>query len=78
MAYMDMDSVRDFFQMAHGGPIPAGYMMEDFCASGSLRDAFDVSGLTSDDFTILANVAQGTGALATQVGELMEERVKTY
>jgi len=76
--YMDMDSVRDFFQMAHGGPIPAGYMMEDFCASGSLRDAFDVSGLTSDDFTILANVAQGTGALATQVGELMEERVKTY
>lgn len=76
--YMDMDSVRDFFQMAHGAPIPTGYMMEDFCASGSLRDAFDVTGLTSDDFTILANVAQGTGALATQIGELMEERVKTY
>lgn len=76
--YMDMDSVREFFQTAHGAPIFPGYLMEDFCASGSLRDAFDVSGLTSDDFTILATVQQGTGALATQIGELIEERVKTY
>jgi hypothetical protein len=76
--YMDMDSVRDFFQTAHGGPIPTGYLMEDFCVSGSLRDAFDVSGLTSDDLVIQASVAQGTGALATQIGELVEERVKTY
>lgn len=76
--YMDTDSVRDFFQMSHGAPIWPGYLMEDFCASGTLRDAFDVSGLTSDDFTIQAAVQQGTGALATQIGELMEERVKTY
>lgn len=76
--YMDMDSVREFFQMSHGAPIFTGYNMEDFCASGSLRDAFDVSGLTSDDFTILATVQQGTGALATQIGELIEERVKVY
>lgn len=76
--YMDMDTVRDFHQLAHGAPLYPGYMMEDFCLSGSLRDAFDVTGLTSDDFTILANVAQGTGALATQIGEINEERVKTY
>lgn len=76
--YMDTDGPKDFFQMAHGAPIFTGYMMEDFCVGGSLRDAFDVSGLTSDDFTILANVQQGTGALATQIGELIEERVKTY
>lgn len=75
--YMDTQSVKDFFQLAHNAPIFHGYLMEDFCVSGSLRDAFDVSGLTSDDFTILANVQQGTGALATQIGELLEERVKT-
>lgn len=73
--YKDMDSVRDFFQMVHGAPMYKGYMMEDFCASGSLRDAFDTTGLTSDDFTILASIAQGTGALGTQIGELIEERV---
>lgn len=75
--YKDMDSVRDFFQMVHGAPIFKGYMMEDFCASGSLRDAFDTTGLTADDFSIQASVAQGTGALATQIGELIEERVQT-
>lgn len=75
--YKDMDSVRDFFQFAHGAPIFKGYLMEDFCASGTLRDAFDVSGLTNDDFTILASIQQGTGALATQIGELIEERVQS-
>jgi len=75
--YEDMDSVRDFFQMAHGGPVPTGYFMEDFCVSGSLRDAFDVTGLTNDDLVIMASVAKGTGAVATQIGELIEERVRT-
>lgn len=75
--YMDAFGPKDFHQAARGVTIPKGYLMEDFCVSGSLRDALDTHGLGQNDLTIRANVQQGTGALATQLMQLLEERVLT-
>lgn len=71
--YQDVVTAKAFAQDLKQSAIPAGYFLEDFCAAGSLFDAVDTNALTSDDLTILANVI---GAAATNIAELLEERVR--
>lgn len=71
--YLDRHTAKDFAQQAHEAITPPGYFLEDFCLAGTLRDAVDTTGLTSDQLTLIANVQNSA---ATSVAELLEERVK--
>lgn len=72
--YLDRHTAKDFSEQAHEALLAPGYFMEDFCMAGTLRDAIDTTGLTSDQLTLIANVANSS---ASSVAELIEERVKS-
>lgn len=60
---------KEFVKFTSNVQLPLGYYLHDWVAHGNPATAFNVAGLSKDDFTIEGGVVSG----ANQIGELLEE-----